>query len=109
MLNQVSHHPAAIRQLTTLDWPKAPLPVARKWFPYTPDFDREFLFLEILNSAPNHGHDRIIKHLAVVIDQTSSCQPPKIGKHSLLFPLADLDLEKCLTTELVPNLDPRTS
>jgi serine/threonine protein kinase len=73
--------------------------VARKWFPYTPDFNHEYLFLETLNSSPNHCHDRIIKHLAVVIDTHSGLQPPTVGNHSLIFPLADLDLEKYPTTE----------
>lgn len=73
--------------------------MARKWFPYTPDFDREFRFLETLNSPPNHGHERIIKHLAVVIDPHAGLQPPTSGKHSLIFPLADSDLEKYLNTE----------
>ena len=72
--------------------------MARKWFPYTPDFDREFLFLEISKSPPNRGHNRIIKHLAVAIDASTALQPPTVGKHSLLFPLADFDLEKYLST-----------
>ena len=73
--------------------------MARKWFPYTPDFDRECLFLETLNSPPNHCHDRIIQHLAVVIDAHTGLQSPTIGKHSLLFPLAEIDLGKYLSTE----------
>jgi serine/threonine protein kinase len=75
--------------------------VARKWFPYTLDFDREFSFLETLNSPPNHCHDRIVKHLAVVIKPRVGPQSATVGKHSLLFPLADSDLEKYLKTEKI--------
>jgi serine/threonine protein kinase len=75
------------------------MPVARKWFPYTPDFDREFLFLETLNSPPNRCHDRIMKHLAVVMNRQAGIDSTAVDKYSLLFPLADFDLDKYLSTE----------
>lgn len=73
--------------------------MARKWFPYTPDFDRELLFLDTLISPPTRGHDRIVKHLAVVIKPHVGIEAATAGNHSLLFPLADSDLGKRLGTE----------
>ncbi|KAF2668039.1 kinase-like protein [Microthyrium microscopicum] len=76
----------------------APLPVARKYFPYKPDFDRELEFLSTITSAPNQGHERIVQYLAVVI-YTQTSLPPTVGKYNLLFPLANCDLAQSFNTE----------
>jgi serine/threonine protein kinase len=73
---------------------KTALPVARKCFPYTPDFDREYKFLQILNASRNRNN-RIIKDIAAVSSG---------DKHSILFPLAELDLAKFLMIRNLSSL-----
>lgn len=58
--------------------------MARKLFPYSPDFDREYAFLQSLNASP-HRHAGVIQELAVLMHD---------DKYNLLLPLADSDLEK---------------
>lgn len=76
-----------------------PISCGVRKFPYIPDLDREFLFLGILNSPSNRCHDRMIKHLAVVVASRAGLDSPTVGRHSLLFPLVDLDLDKFLSNQ----------
>lgn len=80
---------------------KNPLPVARKRFPYHGDFEREYALLRYLKSA-RKPHERVLKHLAGVILENDSI--PEI-ESCLLFPLADMHLEKFLTTSKLSNFD----
>ncbi|KAH8702421.1 kinase-like domain-containing protein [Talaromyces proteolyticus] len=78
-----------------------PLPVARKRFPYYPDFEREYAILRYLKSA-RKPHERVVKHLAGVILNHENL--PKV-EHSLLFPLADMHLEQFMSGGNLTKLD----
>lgn len=82
---------------------KNPLPVARKRFPYRPDFEREYAILKYLKSA-RKPHERVLKHLAGVVLEHAYNSIIKM-EHNLLFPLADMHLEHFMSSSKLNKLD----